>query len=80
MSDAPTLPLHDAPRIAIVKEHRGVATLPSLLLALSDLVREADDLGVKHVGLAGISPATGFTIALQRSEDGQLRVKFGRTA
>lgn len=52
-----------APRPVELKAHR-VRTMPALLLALQDLQKEADALGVKHIDLGEISPRKGVDVRL----------------
>lgn len=71
-----TLPLEVPPQV--LRCHR-VATLPSLQMAIADLLRAARDAGnTGPINLADFDPTHGVAVALTRDESGLMAITFRR--
>lgn len=71
-----TLPLEVPPQT--LRSHQ-VATLPSLQMAIEDLLRAARDAGNSGpINLADFDPKHGVTVALTRDDRGALAITFRR--
>lgn len=71
-----TLALEGPPQT--LRSHQ-VATLPSLQMAIEDLLRAARDAGnTGPINLADFDPKHGVTVALTRDDRGALAITFRR--
>lgn len=76
MTDA--LPLEAPVRPSVLRDHQ-VHTLPSLQLAIADLLREASDRGSKGpINLADFDPKDGVNVSLNDDGAGNLFIAFRR--
>jgi hypothetical protein len=58
-----------------IDEHR-VRTLPSLLLALADLQRQAERRGARRVDLQDVSASRGALVSLNQDASGRTYIQF----
>ena len=73
-----TLPLEMAQPSKVLRDHQ-VRTLPSLQLALEDLIRHARDAGAKGpINLADFDPKEGVNVSLNDDGAGNLFIAFRR--
>lgn len=60
----------------MVRDHQ-VCTLPSLQMAITDLIREADERGHRGpLNLAGFDPTHGVNVSLNDDGTGNLFIRF----
>lgn len=75
MSDA--LPLYTPPAPTVLREHQ-VHTLPSLQMAIADLVAAAGAIAKGPIALADFDPKDGVMVSLNQDAEGNLFVAFRR--